>query len=50
MKEPEIAPPRGGVRGAKEFLIKEFSKLCDRCASVVNTSSQETQNKLKNKR
>ncbi len=26
----------------KEFLIKKYSELCELCASVVNTSSQET--------
>jgi hypothetical protein len=41
----EIAPRRRGGRGVKEFLIKKFSELCD---SVVNTSSQETRNNLKN--
>ena len=29
---------------SKEFLIKKFSELCELCASVVITSSQEIQN------
>jgi hypothetical protein len=27
---------------SKEFLIKKYSELCELCASVVNTPSQET--------
>ena len=35
---------------SKESLIKKFSDLCELGASVVNTSSQETRNKKKEKR
>ena len=28
---------------SKEFLIRNYSELCELCASVVNTPSQETQ-------
>jgi hypothetical protein len=31
---------------SKEFLIKKYSELCELCASVVNTSSQETRKNL----
>ena len=27
---------------SKQFLVKQFSDLCELCASVVNTSSQKT--------
>jgi hypothetical protein len=40
----EIAPRSRGGRGVKEFLMKKFSELCELCASVVNTFSQETRN------
>ncbi len=40
----EIAPRRRGGRRVSEFLIKKFSELCELCASVVNTSLQETRN------
>ena len=43
----EIAPRRRGGRGVNKFLIKKFSELCELCASVVNTSSQETRNNQK---
>jgi len=29
---------------SKEFLIKKLSGLCELCASVVNSSKQETGN------
>ena len=45
----EIALRRRGGRGVNEFLIKRFSKLCQRYASIVNTSSQETRNNQKGK-
>ena len=32
---------------SKEFLIKKFPELCELCASVVNTSSQEVRSKEK---
>ena len=38
----EIAPRRRGGRRVNQFLIKKLSELCELCASVVNTSSQET--------
>jgi hypothetical protein len=31
---------------SKEFWIKNYSDLCELCASVVNTPSQETQKRL----
>jgi hypothetical protein len=31
---------------SKEFLIKKYSELCELCASVVNTPSQETRKNL----
>jgi hypothetical protein len=40
----EIAPRRRGGRRVNQFLTKKFSELCELCASVVNTFSQETRN------